>query len=175
MRSRHPSACGLFTAHADSGRCVTAYLCIELHVTHVGEDRRIHLVILIPGALNADSGRWPTVLSQGNPSSQILQLWVTCSAVSRHLRAIAESDLVSPSCRELLSRPVDQLFLGSCGDLNVGSYSCLIVRFGSLDQLAVPELRARTDERDEVRRVDLPPAALRRLDELERHRDPRGP
>jgi hypothetical protein len=60
----------------NGGRCVTAYLCIELHVTHGGEDRRIHLVILIPGALN-DSGRLNHCAYEADDHMQIIQFGVS--------------------------------------------------------------------------------------------------
>ena len=51
----------------------------------------------------------------------------------------------------------------------------LILVGGTFDEFAVDEGGAGTDERDEVGRVDHPPPGLGRLDQLERHRDPRGP
>jgi len=38
----------------NSGRCVIAYLCAELHVVDGGEDHRTHLAILIQAAPNAE-------------------------------------------------------------------------------------------------------------------------
>ena len=47
--------------------------------------------------------------------------------------------------------------------------------FGPIDELAALERGAGPDERDQVRGVDHAPAGLGGLDELERHRQPRGP
>jgi len=46
---------------------------------------------------------------------------------------------------------------------------------GSFDEFAVGEGSSGADEGDEVGRVDGAPAVLRRLDELERHGQARGP
>jgi hypothetical protein len=66
---------------------------------------------------------------------------------------------------EQLSRPVDEDLLGCFG---------LAGFVGSFDELARLERGAGPDERDEVRGVDRAPAVLGGLDELERHRQPRG-
>ena len=82
----------------------------------------------------------------------------------------AESPDTPGSCptndHEQLSIPVDEDRLGGVG---------LAVFGGSFDELAGLEAGAGPDERDEVRAVDRAPAVLGGLDELERHRQPRGP
>ena len=66
---------------------------------------------------------------------------------------------------EQSSRPVDEELLGGFR---------LMVVVGSFHELAVDECRTGTHEGDQVRGVHRPPAVLGGLNELERHRQPRG-